>query len=506
VKITSVDLELRAIKTLTSNHENERGRMLAMMDGEMFRSNTARLAFERIGYLAREKQHLMTWPELLVDPVLDENARKTLRSYKRKPFRDPDRVKKMIEQLATYRKLRGLAKMSENTLEKIRSAKALDPDLLIERVTDDLTSIRRNFNVDNAFIHIGEASNVKKIVKKILRGEAVKYVPTGFRSFDDRNHGIPQSSLFVIAGPTGGGKTLLSQQVATNMAKSGAKVCYIPLEMEGIEMMQRHISNIGNEDLTNIVNAREKLSLKRRKQIYRRYMKLDKKYRRLGAQLSYFNPPEDMTIEELLFLLRPYGYDVIIIDYIGLLKGVDGDDQWRALGKAARFARMFALNNKTTIILNAQLSEEGVIRYSKAVKEHASVMWTWQKDQLAAETGIMEIVPQKARMMDPTPFYLKFVFEKMRVRDLTDEEKSMLTEDGDGGERDDDEQEDNKKVKSRKIRGRDKKGSNDNQANDNAKKKYRGESGKKKKANRFGSVSDAIEDEYFDLGEEGVDE
>jgi hypothetical protein len=133
-------------------------------------------------------------------------------------------------------------------------------------------------------------------------------------------------------------------------------------------------------------------------------------------------------------------------------------------------------------------------------------MWTWQKDQLAAETGIMEIVPQKARMMDPTPFYLKFVFEKMRVRDLTDEEKSMLTEDGDGGERDDDEQEDNKKVKSRKIRGRDKKGSNDNQANDNAKKKYRGESGKKKKANRFGSVSDAIEDEYFDLGEEGVDE
>jgi hypothetical protein len=49
---------------------------------------------------------------------------------------------------------------------------------------------------------------------------------------------------------------------------------------------------------------------------------------------------------------------------------MDADDQWKKLGSACRFAKRFAMANNNIVIVCAQVSEEGLIRYSKAMKEH----------------------------------------------------------------------------------------------------------------------------------------
>jgi hypothetical protein len=100
---------------------------------------------------------------------------------------------------------------------------------------------------------------------------------------------------------------------------------------------------------------------------------------------------------------------------MGLLKGMDGDDQWRALGAAARYAKIYTRADKSTATLLAQLSEEGKIRYSRTVQEHASLMWTWQKPD---ESGIITVKQPKARNLRAFEFPLQMDYPRMRVTDV----------------------------------------------------------------------------------------
>ena len=124
--------------------------------------------------------------------------------------------------------------------------------------------------------------------------------------------------------------------------------------------------------------------------------------------------------------MKPFNYDVIIIDYLGLLKGVDGDDQWRKLSEAARFCKMFAADNNIQIIALAQVDKEGEVRYSKGMLEHANNSFSWVCGKKERERGIIEVEQKKARMAEPFPFYLRMDFATMSIRDLSDHEKEEL--------------------------------------------------------------------------------
>ena len=128
-------------------------------------------------------------------------------------------------------------------------------------------------------------------------------------------------------------------------------------------------------------------------------------------------------MQELLTLIEPYGDKVVFVDYIGLVGGVDGDDFWRKLGSAARYCKRWAEAHNNIVVLLAQLSDEGVVRYSRALKEHSDGMWSWVAGQEERESGIMTIIQQKARTVgSPADFMLKFDFPHMLVDDLAEED------------------------------------------------------------------------------------
>jgi hypothetical protein len=109
-----------------------------------------------------------------------------------------------------------------------------------------------------------------------------------------------------------------------------------------------------------------------------------------------------------------------------LLKGVGGDDQWRQLGNAARFGKVFASNNNCLVVMCAQLSEEGAIRYSKAIKDHSDNMWSWVYNKEAQESHVIWIHQQKSRNQKAHSFGLVESFETMTIRDLSDDERQNI--------------------------------------------------------------------------------
>jgi hypothetical protein len=158
------------------------------------------------------------------------------------------------------------------------------------------------------------------------------------------------------------------------------------------------------------------------KDTYRQYVATLKQN---NTRYTIYEPEEDVSIEEVLLTLKPHGYKVILIDYISLLKGADGDDQWRQLGNIARFAKVFAKNNNCIVVLLCQVSEEGKIRYAQAIAEHSNNAWIWTMPGEESETSIMDIRQIKARNQHRFNFQLLSNNLTMRISDLDEGDTDM---------------------------------------------------------------------------------
>lgn len=71
---------------------------------------------------------------------------------------------------------------------------------------------------------------------------------TGFPSIDKQTLGLVGGELIIVAGPTSRGKTLLSMNIANNVAKTGGKILFVTLEMTHAELTSRYMYANGGWD------------------------------------------------------------------------------------------------------------------------------------------------------------------------------------------------------------------------------------------------------------------
>jgi replicative DNA helicase len=258
----------------------------------------------------------------------------------------------------------------------------------------------------------------------MLYGKSKPSVPTGFRAFDERNGGILLGSLWTIGANTGGGKTAMAVNVLRNMTEFAAEdCCIVPLEMTATQTMDRLMGILTGLEVNKI--SQKKLSSGEKKVVKDTYRQYVATLKQNNTRYTIYEPEEDVSIEEVLLTLKPHGYKVILIDYISLLKGADGDDQWRQLGNIARFAKVFAKNNNCIVVLLCQVSEEGKIRYAQAIAEHSNNAWIWTMPGEESETSIMDIRQIKARNQHRFNFQLLSNNLTMRITDLDEGDTDM---------------------------------------------------------------------------------
>jgi replicative DNA helicase len=427
VKLVSRELELRVIKTICAvKSQKEAAKLFSSVKVDSFYTKPGKECFNRVVTLLRERGELVGWGELCVDPVISEQARDKLKLFKEKSI-PAEKVDRAIQVLDKYRRMRSLLQLSQDIVKSLEQ-KSIDVEALSDRAAKTLLEARTGANVNSWFVHVGakDKSDIR-LVKKLLQHDARRYIPTGIKAFDDRNQGIPRGSCFLLGGNTGAGKSVMIGQLGHNMSYRGAKVCIVPLEMKNEEMLQRELSRLTEIDMSRLTNQKQ-LSDMEKEQVLRRYRKFRDRLEKVGATLSLFSPDEDMTAEEILFALKPFGYDVIFIDYVGLLKGVDGDDQWKAMRNVTRFAKRFAAINDMVIAIAAQLSDEGIVRYARGMVEDASNAFFFTATAKSRETGIMWVKQPKARNQIAFDFPIAIDYAKMTIGDISEEQKQMIDE------------------------------------------------------------------------------
>jgi replicative DNA helicase len=294
-----------------------------------------------------------------------------------------------------------------------------------------LTKLRSSADKHNQ-IHTFGHKGSDYLYKEALYGKGIPLIPTGYAGWDTHNGngGVNSTGVFTLGGPTGGGKTAMALQLMQNMTRRGFSVCLVSLEMTEIEVMYRLLSNVGEVPVTKFLG--KKLTKGEKFRVKKSYKRYRNKLKKLGTRFSVWAPDEDVTMEDILFSLKPYGYSVIIVDYISLL-GTDGSvDEWKALRDASRIAKRYANTNKTLIVLLAQLGADGNLRYAKGIAENSDVMWVWNYTEENRETGLIEIRPVKARNFNPSPFTLLHNYTYMMIGDADDRAIKRLRDQDDG--------------------------------------------------------------------------
>ena len=358
------------------------------------------------------------------DPGIRREAAAVIRENRKlKVLVSEEKAKSAFETLERLRQIRILYEIGASLEDQLEGDTPPDPLSIIASLQNDIRKASEHSG-ETVVTRMGRNDNADAIVQKILNSKGVVRIPTGIRTFDERNLGFPLGGVVILAANTGGGKSVLINQILHSMAMNGARTTLIPLEMDAEENITRDMSRVTGYSLDQLIDAKKRMTKAQRRDARRKYKDYRRTLRRRGGCIDVVEPGFAATIDGLLNYLDPLEYDVIGIDYVGLMDGVNGDDQWRALSNAVAYAKKWAgrTKRKTLIIFAAQLTEEGFLKQSKAMADHASNVWTWKVKEEERENNVAVIDQMKCRGGAVFPMPLKFDFSHSHFRDMTPKE------------------------------------------------------------------------------------
>ena len=434
LKIVSPAAELAVLRGMTHKNKKIAGALLSSVDDSYFYSEESVEVFRAIKRHMHEEGEAPTYRLLIEDPDLSEEARSHLRASIATVQTTADATK-AARILNKYRQRRGMYNLAEHINAQMQGSR-VDMDALLEESATAFNIIRSKKSTTEAFLHFGRNNNSKDTVEHLLYGDRSEdVIPSGFKDFDTVSGGFARGSLVTVGANSGGGKSTLANAMGIKMATRGYKVLMVPLEMSKLEMTGRTMANVTKTNLTKILLQR--LATGEKDLVYKRQRRWERKVKEAGGRYTIFKPQEDMTIEEIMAAISAYQCDVVIIDYISLLKGADGDDGWQALGAIARYGKINAeVENRVNVLL-CQVGDDAKIRYARAISEHSSNSWIWVANKESKETGITKIEQPKSRNSLAFPFTVKMVYEYMRVEDVAMEDSGMgaINDDSPKGDR-----------------------------------------------------------------------
>ncbi len=427
MEMRSMGLEVRALMTITNSNieASKRMAMLGRVRKDHFSSDVTKKAYRRIAKLAESRGTVVDWEDILEDPNLGEDYRDTLEEHEAEPAKSLKGFEKLYVKLDSYRKRRHMLELAKDIHAKLEAEDdEFDEDDFIQSLAENLASAKTSSKTnEKVWSFGGKKSNALKLAKQALYSPKESLYLTGFAEYDARNGGIPTSGVMLLGGSTSGGKSIIAQNLSDQLAQfNAAHVLTVTLEMTAEQHMNRHMSMVTGHDFSKI--KQKKLSDREKKKILKEMREYDKRVRKSKGKVSFTSPTRGMTIDDVIYMTVPYNADICILDYVGLLEGMDEENQWRMLSAAVRKAKIHSQETGKLYIILVQFdSKHNQIRYSQGMKEHADVLWQWNySDPEVRETGIIPVQIAKVRDGELFEMPLNEHFNVMKVESVYDKE------------------------------------------------------------------------------------
>lgn len=251
-------------------------------------------------------------------------------------------------------------------------------------------------------------------------------LPLGFRDLDALTGGLEPGQLMVVAARPSVGKTLFACNVADSVAAAGKAVAFFTLEMSRREIGMR------------ILSARASVSV----HSMRAGTKAEDAWDRMNAaipstrgQRLWIDDKPAITSgyvrARVRRLQRKHGLDLVVIDYLGLMKG-RGDNRVQEIGSVSRDLKAIAKELGVPIIVLAQLNRanEGRpdkrpmmsdLRDSGEIEQDADIVAMLHRESLYSSapewTAVAELLVRKNRNGPIGDLLLTWWPQEMRFSD-----------------------------------------------------------------------------------------
>lgn len=179
------------------------------------------------------------------------------------------------------------------------------------------------------------------------------FIPTGYKSLDDiLGGGMIREGMYILAARPGCGKTTFAVNIAQRILQKGTKVLLISLEMSRQQLTARFMAaSFGKLTATQILtNA------------YPKTPELVDGVMQSLSEVSkyplYFNRRGALNIKEIHFLAKQTKADVVIIDYLGLMKHGEGKSLYEKVTATSNQIKRMARNLGIPVLCLCQLNRE----------------------------------------------------------------------------------------------------------------------------------------------------
>lgn len=172
----------------------------------------------------------------------------------------------------------------------------------------------------------------------------------GFYNLDDMLGGLEGGDMIVIGARPAVGKSAFVTQVASYIAKSGKRIGFYNLEMQEKQVYERFVSAQSGIGLTRIRRALQYIGDEKEK--------FEKANEELEKRDNIVITTGSKSIGEIRSECRHMGYDIVIIDYMQLLKA---DKSYRGnrreeVGEISRGIKALAMELNIPVIALSQLN------------------------------------------------------------------------------------------------------------------------------------------------------
>lgn len=284
-----------------------------------------------------------------------------------------------MELLRKKSTLRKLIKMSSSVIKSAMDPAAA-PDEVLQDAERDIFAIADDQIRDSL-------KPIDQFVSPLLarlneRKDGITGIRTGITELDQLTNGLQKSDLIILAARPGVGKTSFALTIAANAAINyNQNVAFFSLEMDGVQLAQRLLCSQAQIDQSKLRNG---------------FLNAEEKRRLIAAVTPinqaplYVDDNADLGIMELMSkarqLKRKGKLDLLIIDYLQLMKTGKEENRAVAIGAISRGLKILAKEMQVPVIALAQLSrkveEKGRerpqlsdLRESGSIEQDADMVW-----------------------------------------------------------------------------------------------------------------------------------
>ena len=181
----------------------------------------------------------------------------------------------------------------------------------------------------------------------------------GFSKLDDMLGGLEGGDMIVIGARPAVGKSAFVTQITSNLSEQGKRIGFYNLEMQEKQVYERFVASQSGIGLTRLRRAKKFLGDEKER--------FDKANEALEKRDNIVITTGSKAVSEIRSESRHMGYDIIIIDYLQLLKS---DKEYRGnryaeVGAISKAIKALAMELNIPIIALSQLNRVSEARDTK---------------------------------------------------------------------------------------------------------------------------------------------